>query len=407
MSTPLEVARAEIAKNPGLLLTYLIRAVAHWSRAKGIENYVPVVDQLQQTVESAMEANLGQLKARHDFMYANINAAMSLFSDLVASKRYPGLYALAEEVTRDALHIPREIRYNTRYLTSLFHQLLTKNEIVSGDDLDSGHVIIRANVKTPSSLLSKALIDPLVYESITGAIKNIDPSAHLPLESSPRFVRAISALDALQCIRANALQSSDTGDKDIFSGIEAQVRIAMIAQDDIIRSRIDFRDSNGLNQAMLKIKDIFRSVQVENISKKKARAEVFAATYGKDGNTAQCYPLDGSQGQDAVGENVAGWITDFVTSLPVPRSFYAAIHAYLPLQYKDGALYIMKNVSEKQRESAGGEMQMTLQAIRPACNLSRRFYDIWAKVAGSLRLDWGLIQKVQKEACIKLKSQTA
>ncbi len=403
METPLESARSVASSNPGLLLTYLIRTVSDWSRATEIGNFEPIADQLQQRVESVMEANLGQLETRYDFVYANINSAMSLFSDLVTARRYPELYKIADDVLTTNFNIPREIRHNSLYLTSLLNQLLVLNKFVSEEDLDSGKVITRANMKTPASLLSKSVIDPLVWNKIVEGAKTQGLETQAPGEDSSRAFRASWAIDTLQKIRMKASETTDQTAKDLYQKIEAELKDAMIGQDDIIRARVDFTDSKGLNHAVSKIRSILSAFdpRVKNLFGNKARGEVFAASYSDKSESHQFLPFDDRNTAEEIdGENVAGWIINFVKNLPIPRSFYVAANAYLPIRFIHGSFQIVSGQDElglDPKKILGGEIQMTFQLIRLACNLARQFYDNMAKKVGFTHPDWSLVGRIQEK----------
>lgn len=241
-ATPLEAARDVVIKNPGLFLAHLIRTITLWPRAAEVQNLGPLVDQLERIVGSAMEANLGQLLFRNDFVYPDINTAVSLLGDLEMALRYPKLHEVADAVLIDRYGIPREVRHNGRYFTALFSRFLVDRGIVREEGLDAGDIITRASVKTPASLLGKAVVSPRVMDSIFDGAEAMGLDVHRPDAASPRATKASWGIRTL----------SQMLDPRVLKNLTEE----MMAQDDVIRARVDFKKPEMLNWSLGKIRGV-------------------------------------------------------------------------------------------------------------------------------------------------------
>lgn len=397
---PLEAARDVVIKNPGLFLSYLIRTVTLWSHAAEVQNFGPLVDQLERTVGSAMEANLGQLLDSNDFVYANINTAVSMLGDLVMARRHPNLYRLADEILTNKFGISPEIRQNSRYLTALFNRFLVDRKIVREEDLDTGDIITRASVKAPASLLGKAVVSPRVMDSIFDGMGAMGLDGQRPDAASPRATKASWGIRTLSQILDQKKVKQGRRARLVGQRVLEEVTEEMMAQDDVLRAQVDFRDPAPLNHAVRGVRDIlgiYPSKVREKLGKK-ARAEMFATWDAADKSGALLFPIEHAYEPGYDSENPAGWMVDWVKGLPRPSSFYTAAHTYFPVVMGQGELRLLdpqEVMGLGGKPSLGCEGQFALRKIRPANKLHRLYYNSQAKMAGSVRLPVELMGAVQ------------
>lgn len=391
--TPVEAARDIVIRNPGLFLGYLIRTITLWPRVAQVQNLGPVVDQLEHTVGNAMEANLGQLLFRNDFVYTDISTALSLLGDLETTLRYPRLYELADRVLTDDFGISREIRHNSRYLSTLFNRHLVDRGIVGEEDLDNGDITTRAIVKTPASILKKAIAQPIVMASLLDAAKGMSMDNDYPGEASSRAVKARWGIRVLSQIL----------EQGIGQELIKNVRKAMISEDDVIRARVDFAHPEVLNRSLKTVRAILGaySPEARRVLNGKLRGELFATMDTTNVSKAFIFPIE--EREDKYGydpKDPAGWMINWIRHLPKPCALYIATHTYWPVSFALGQLKFQdaRAVTTSGRaELLGCEIQFGMRQTRPANNLSRPFWDRQAKTGRPVRLPEELIGAVQEK----------
>jgi len=177
----------------------------------------------------------------------------------------------------------------------------------------------------------------------------------------------------------------------------------MMAQDDVIRARVDFSDPAALNNAVRSVSDILGtySPEVRGRLGKKARAEMFATWDAADKNGALVFPAehaDTERGFDP--QDPAGWMSRWVIGLPHPCSFYAAAHTYFPAGVDDGELRLLgpqEAIGPRREAPLGCEIQFASQQMRPAGNLHRLFFNRDAKTGRMAHIPWDLVAFIQKK----------
>lgn len=334
---PQVILRQLVKDYPEYVLLYLTDQIAGLALYRDIYRQHDFVEEFFEGISrAATEANVGQGSDRRDFVYTNINDAISYMRDIIELEKHPYAFAVANKAVFDRTGMDYSMRFNSDYLTQRFYRMMVDERLVALSDLEEGKVIVRANIKPARALMYEVFKDQdirnKVYEAAiklgikTGSSGNGSGVELLGIKEAVEYFNSV--------LERSAVGSSSTQTESDISGLLEFVSEKMYAQYDIIRARVYYDSRKTMNQIAVRIEGILGSLPDKVRQKLGSRAEAYVrdwiwTTEGYKDVKVKKNPYDGVQ--FGYGDDVGGYLAGRVAQAADGTILYEACHAHVPV----------------------------------------------------------------------------
>lgn len=380
-------ARQIVAERPGIFLAYLIDTITQyspWLEQKWGMGFIEVIGELYL---SAQEANVGRVTDRDTLVNADINMAIVTLQELWTASKYPYVYALANEVVTRKTGLPQGSRLSSLFATKLHDTFAVGDGIVPLSSLEQGSVILRANIKSASSLITEVLYRG---QSLADDIYSIADSLGIggirSEESTSGIDRARGALDIFNTL----LQYADEHELD--SNTDARLRTTindivhrMDMQNELIRSRAYFQNPSDLDYSVEKARQIIESypTQTKETNPEGIKTWAHAAIDTPNKHWSRAFTLQ--EIRDAYEQNPqypSFFTWDMIRRSPDDASVVFLFYLHVPCMFKiDASGVRLERISPNElplvraSDIVWAEVQLAMSEIEGLANMHRFIYN--------------------------------
>ncbi len=383
----LEAARVIVAEHPGIYLAYLIDNITQLSLIPEKRPDMEFIDAIGELFSIAQQANVGRITDRDTFVNADINMAIVTLQELWIASKYPYAYAIANEVVTRKTGLPQGSRLSSLFATKLHDTFIAHEGIIPLSLLEHGSVVLRANIKSASSLITEVLFrEQSIADDIYSIADSLGIHGTRHKESTAGIDRARSALDIFNKL----LQYADEHKLD--DNVDARLRTTindivhrMEMQNELIRSRAYFQNPSDLDYAVEATRQLIESypAQAKETNPEGIKTWAHAAIDTPSKYWSQAYTLQEIRDvyeQDPQYPSNFTW--DMIRASPDDASVVFLFYLHVPCMFKIDANGVrLERISANElplvraNDIVWAEVQLAMAEVEGLANMHRFIYN--------------------------------